>query len=71
MTVAAPGVVGNDTDADGNPLTAGSASTPANGTVTLAANGGFVYTPNANFSGTDTFSYTVFGRDGPVRHRGW
>ncbi|MGB4864873.1 MAG: Ig-like domain-containing protein, partial [Hyphomicrobium sp.] len=32
---------------------------PANGTVTIAANGSVVYVPNANFNGTDTFTYTV------------
>ena len=32
---------------------------PANGTVTVAANGAVVYTPNTNFNGTDTFTYTV------------
>ena len=32
LVVSAPGVLGNDTDADGDPLTAGSATTPANGT---------------------------------------
>ena len=32
---------------------------PANGTVTFAANGAMTYTPNANYNGTDTFTYTV------------
>src|SRR5690606_38180820 len=31
----------------------------ANGTVTFNAAGEVIYTPNANFSGTDTFQYTV------------
>ena len=31
----------------------------ANGTVTFTAAGLLTYTPNANFNGTDTFSYTV------------
>ena len=30
-----------------------------NGTLQLLATGGFTYTPNADFSGTDTFSYLV------------
>ena len=32
---------------------------PANGTVTLNADGSFTYTPNANFNGTDSFTYTA------------
>ncbi len=51
-------VLGNDTDVDaGTTLTATLAASPANGTVTLAANGTFTYTPAANFNGTDTFTY--------------
>ncbi|WP_433005618.1 LamG-like jellyroll fold domain-containing protein [Kribbella sp. CA-294648] len=64
LTVAAPGVLANDTDADGDPLTAGGVTQPANGTVVLAANGSFTYSPKAGFSGTDTFTYTAF--DGTV-----
>ncbi len=32
---------------------------PANGAVTVLANGNVVYTPNINFNGTDSFTYTV------------
>ncbi|MDB5351780.1 MAG: putative rane protein [Planctomycetota bacterium] len=57
LTIAAPGVLGNDTDPDGDPLTAGAPSVPAHGTVTLNANGSLTYTPTAGFNGTDTFTY--------------
>jgi hypothetical protein len=57
LTVAAPGVLGNDTDPDGDALQAEKVSDPANGTVTLRANGSFDYTPNPNFSGDDSFTY--------------
>jgi VCBS repeat-containing protein len=57
LQVVAPGVLGNDTDADGDPLTAVLGSGPANGSLTLNANGGFSYTPAAGFSGTDSFTY--------------
>jgi VCBS repeat-containing protein len=57
LNVTAPGVLNNDTDADGDPLTAVKISDPANGTVTLNGNGSFSYTPAANYNGTDTFSY--------------
>ncbi|MFO0043467.1 MAG: tandem-95 repeat protein, partial [Pseudomonadota bacterium] len=61
LTIAAPGVLGNDTDVD---TAAGSLTTvlqngPATGTLTLAANGGFTYTTNANFKGSDSFTYFV------------
>ncbi len=62
LTVAAPGVLGNDTDTDGDPLTAVLDSTTSNGTLALNADGSFTYTPNADFSGTDSFTY--FANDG-------
>ncbi|HEX8770882.1 MAG TPA: Ig-like domain-containing protein, partial [Acidimicrobiales bacterium] len=64
LSVPAPGVLGNDTDVDGDPLIAGSASTPANGTVTLGANGSFTYSANPGFSGTDTFTYSASDANG-------
>jgi hypothetical protein len=57
LNVAAPGVLGNDTDADGDPLTAAKLSDPANGTLAFNANGSFGYTPNAAFTGSVTFTY--------------
>lgn len=57
LTVAAPGVLTNDTDPNGDVITAELVAQPAHGTVTLAANGGFVYTPNANWFGSDSFTY--------------
>jgi hypothetical protein len=50
----------NDTDADGDTLTAILGTGPANGTLTLNANGSFTYTPNANFNGPDSFTYLSF-----------
>jgi VCBS repeat-containing protein len=57
LTVAAPGVLSNDTDADDDPLTAVLVSSPSHGTLTLNADGSFTYTPNANFNGKDSFTY--------------
>lgn len=63
LTVAAAeGVLANDSDVEGDGFTAVLASNPANGTVTLNADGSFVYTPNENFFGTDSFTYRP--RDG-------
>lgn len=50
-------VTTNDTDADNDSLTAVLASNPTNGTLVLNPEGTFTYTPNPNFSGTDSFSY--------------
>ena len=59
LVVAAPGVLGNDSDDDGDALAVTSHTQPANGTVDVAADGGFTYTPDADFFGNDTFTYTV------------
>ena len=56
---AANGVLANDTNADGGTLSAVLGTTTANGSLTLEADGSFVYTPNAGFYGTDSFTYTA------------
>ena len=63
LTIAAtPGVLGNDTDADGDPLTAVLVSGPSNGTLSLNSNGSFTYTPAG--AGSDQFTYKA--NDGKV-----
>jgi VCBS repeat-containing protein len=64
LTVPAPGVLGNDSDPDANPILAQLVTGPTQGTLTLNANGSFSYTPNANTNGSDSFSYNAF--DGQV-----
>ena len=59
-TFTAPGVLGNDSDPDGDPLAAILRTPPGHGTVNLASDGSFVYTPEADWSGTDTFAYRSF-----------
>ena len=59
LNQAAPGVLGNDTDPKGAPLTAQLVSGPSNGTLTLNTNGSFSYTPATNFAGNDSFTYTA------------
>lgn len=56
---AASGVLANDTDVDGDALSAVLVSNVAHGTLNLSSNGGFTYTPNANFNGTDSFTYAA------------
>src|SRR5213075_57041 len=57
LNVSTPGVLANDTDVDGNVLTAVLVTNPTHGTLTLNANGSFDYQPNANFNGSDSFTY--------------
>ena len=57
LTVAGPGVLANDTDADGDFLTAVLTNGTSNGSVVLNSDGGFTYAPNTGFSGTDSFTY--------------
>ncbi len=59
LNIDLPGVLANDTDGDGDALTALLVSGPQNGTLTLNADGSFNYTPSADFSGVDGFSYLV------------
>lgn len=53
------GVLDNETDIDGDSLTATLGVPAANGTVSLAADGSFTYTANPGFSGQDEFTYVV------------
>jgi uncharacterized repeat protein (TIGR01451 family) len=64
LEVAAPGVLGNDTDADGDPLAVVLDSGPISGTLTLNLDGSFAYTPTLNFNGVITFTYHA--HDGTV-----
>lgn len=57
LSVAEPGVLGNDTDVDGNTLLATVVALPIHGTLQLSPNGSFVYTPAPNFNGTDQWTY--------------
>ncbi len=60
---AATGLLANDTDANGDPLTVTSINvTGTDGAASALANGGFTYTPDLGFVGTDSFTYTI--RDG-------
>jgi hypothetical protein len=59
---AVAGVLDNDTDVEGDALTAVLQDDVTNGTLTLNSDGSFDYTPDAGFSGTDSFTY--FANDG-------
>ncbi len=57
LTVASPGVLGNDDDPEGDLLNAVLVDDPSTGTLTFSIDGSFTYTPNSGFSGTDAFTY--------------
>jgi hypothetical protein len=57
LTVAVPGVLGNDRSPVGNPLTAVQVSGPHHGSLILLPNGSFTYTPAPDYVGLDTFVY--------------
>ncbi len=57
LVIGVPGVLSNDTDVDGDTLTVTLVSPPANGSLSLNANGSFSYTPVTNFNGSDSFTY--------------
>jgi hypothetical protein len=54
---AAPGVLANDDDVDGDALTAQVVAAPTNGTVSLSSSGSFTYTPSQDYNGPDAFTY--------------
>ncbi len=64
LSIAAPGVLGNDSDPESTALTIYSNTDVSNGTLVLANDGSFTYTPNSNFNGSDSFTYTA--TDGPL-----
>jgi hypothetical protein len=66
LTVFGPafGVLANDVDADGDPLTALKTGDPAHGTLVLNADGTFIYDPDADFFGNDSFTYQAIDPSG-------
>ena len=57
-------VLANDSDPEGNALSVSGVATPINGTAVLNSSGTITYTPNQNFSGSDSFEYTITDEGG-------
>src|SRR6185436_14027970 len=57
LNVPVSGVLTNDSDVDGDLLTAFLVAGTAHGTLTLNADGSFIYTPTNSYNGPDSFTY--------------
>ncbi len=66
---ATQGVLSSASDPDGDSLTSSIVSGPSNGSLSLNSDGSFSYTPNAGFTGADSFEYTA--SDGALDTAGW
>ncbi|MES9994047.1 MAG: retention module-containing protein, partial [Candidatus Thiodiazotropha sp.] len=57
-------VLRNDSDPEGDPLLVTSLTQPSNGTLTTLSNGTYQYIPDAGFTGSDSFRYTISDGNG-------
>ncbi len=57
LNIPAPGILTNDTDIDGDTLTAIFISDVSNGLLAFNSNGAFEYIPDNNYIGSDSFTY--------------
>jgi CshA-type fibril repeat protein len=57
-------VLANDTDLDGDTLSVQAVTQPENGTVVINPDGTVTYTPNPDYNGEDSFTYTLVDGNG-------
>jgi parallel beta-helix repeat protein len=57
-------VLSNDIDVDNDPLTVQSVTSPLHGTAVIYQDTAVTYTPNADYFGADSFSYTMIDGNG-------
>jgi uncharacterized repeat protein (TIGR01451 family) len=57
LSVAAPGLLANDNDPDGDPLTVQLQSNVSHGSLSIGTDGAFSYIPGSGYLGEDTFTY--------------
>jgi len=60
LTVTAPGILTNDTDPENDTLTVVLVNGVTEGTLTFYANGSFIYSPDSNYFGSDSFTYRAY-----------
>lgn len=64
LNIAASGLIDNDLNPAAAFLSAIKVSDPTNGSVTINSDGSFIYTPNTDFTGNDSFEYKVYDGTG-------
>ena len=64
----ADNVLNNDSDPNGDPVTASLVTNVSNGVLVLNPDGSFTYTPASNFSGTDSFTYEACDDNSPTNN---
>ncbi|NTU97853.1 MAG: cadherin-like domain-containing protein, partial [Chlorobiaceae bacterium] len=65
LMIIAPGILSNDSiGSDGGALSVVSHTNPGHGTLMLNADGSFTYTPDADYHGPDSYTYTIRDADG-------
>ncbi len=64
LSSAAPGVLGNDSDLNGDSLSAALLTGVSHGTLTLGTNGSFTYAPTSDYNGPDSFTYRASDGNG-------
>jgi VCBS repeat-containing protein len=60
LEVPAPGLLANDVDLDGDDLDVNVVTPPAHGDLTVTEGGGYIYTPEPEYNGTDSFTYELW-----------
>jgi hypothetical protein len=66
LSVALPGLLGNDGLGGTTVITAAKLTDPSHGTVLVNSDGSFVYTPTNNYNGPDSFTYKAVEAQGPI-----
>lgn len=59
LSIGRPGVLGNDLDPEGAPLTSWPVTDPTNGSLRMGSDGDLLYQPTPDFHGSDTFVYRL------------
>ena len=70
LVIAAPGLLANDIDPEGDPLSVTLSQGTQHGEISLSQDGSFSYIPDADFHGIDQFAYSLSDSLGSALTRG-